>query len=74
MTWDEHLAWCKKRAFEYADAGDYPSAVSSMANDIMKHPETKMSDAAIGTLVMVAMMHLTNGDTRGVREWIEGFR
>ena len=72
--WDEHLKWCKQRALEYVDRGELGDAVASMASDIMKHPETKMSDATIGSLVMVAMLRIMDGDGRGVREWVEGFR
>lgn len=41
MTRDEHLAWCKKRALEYAILGDYNQALISMMSDLSKHPETK---------------------------------
>ena len=30
LTRDEHLAWCKRRALEYVDAGDLTHAVASM--------------------------------------------
>ena len=40
----------------------------------MTHPETKMSEAKIGVLIMVATIRITEGDERGVREWVEGFR
>ena len=32
----EHLAWCKKRALEYVDAGDLLQAYTSMASDLGK--------------------------------------
>jgi hypothetical protein len=73
-TWDEHLAQCKKTALAYVDRGELADAVASMGSDIQKHPETKMSDAAIGSLIYVAMLRIMADDVRGVREWIEGFR
>lgn len=36
----EHLQWCKDRAMEYVEAGDFQSAFGSMASDLGKHPET----------------------------------
>jgi hypothetical protein len=73
-TREEHLEWCKQRAREYLDAGDLANAVASMGSDIDKHPETRLTGAAMGTLVYVAMLRITEGDVRGVREWVEGFR
>ena len=40
----EHLAWCKRRAMEYVDAGDLSNAVASMGSDLSKHPETRAND------------------------------
>jgi hypothetical protein len=73
-TYEQHLEWCKQRARVYLDVGDLANAVASMASDVMKHPETKMSETTIGALVYVALMRITEGDVRGVREWVEGFR
>ena len=39
MTCDEHLAWCKLRALEYADAGELTNAVASIGSDMNKHPK-----------------------------------
>ena len=47
-TRDEHLAWCKQRALEYADRGDTTNAVASMMSDLGKHPETENHGAAYG--------------------------
>jgi hypothetical protein len=33
-TRDEHLAWCKRRAFEYVDTGDLAHAVANMESDL----------------------------------------
>jgi hypothetical protein len=73
-TRDEHLEWCKQRAREYLDRGELADAVASMGSDMDKHPETKMADEKIGMLMYVAMIRITEGDARGVREWVEGFR
>jgi hypothetical protein len=73
-TREEHLEFCKQRAREYLDAGDLTNAVTSMASDIDKHPETKMGGDKMGTLLYVAMFRLTEGDAQGVRDWVEGFR
>jgi hypothetical protein len=73
-TRDEHLEWCKERAREYLDRGDLLNAVASMASDLDKHPETRMAGEKMGMLMYVAMIRITEGDVRGVREWVEGFR
>ena len=72
MTRDEHLAWSKKRALEYVDAGDLTLAVASMASDLKTHPDT--DNPALNGLVMIGMMYATDGDKAAVRSWIERFR
>ena len=69
-TRDAHLEWCKDRAREYLDAGELLNAVTSMGSDLGKHPELGVSP----NLLMAAAMRAQDGDARGVREWIEGFR
>lgn len=71
MTREEHMAWCKKRAHEYVDRRDCQQAITSMASDIQKHDETKMSPAMLGGLVMVAAMD--SGNPGAIRKWIDGF-
>lgn len=66
----EHLAWCKRRALEYVEAGDLSSAVGSMGSDLRKHPE--MNDSATAMLTLIGMMEIQNGPA-AVRRWIEGF-
>lgn len=66
----EHLAWCKQRALEYVDQGDLASAVASMTSDLGKHHETATSNPY---LMMLGMMNVNQGDTEGVRRWINGF-
>ena len=72
VTRDEHLAWCKRRALEYVDAGDLTNAVVSMGSELKKHPDT--DNPALNGLVMIGMMYVTDGDKPAVRRWIEGFR
>lgn len=71
MTRDEHMAWCKKRALEYIDRGDIPNAVTSMASDLGKHPET---EGHIGiNLGMMMLMSGSLSDPREARRFIDGF-
>ena len=70
-TREEHLTWCKKRALEYVDTGDYTNAVASMGSDLNAHPETE-GHAGISLGVMLMMNgHLS--DPGAVRKWIDGF-
>lgn len=71
MTWDEHLAWCKGRAFAHVDRGDLEEAVLSMAIDIQTHPENKINETTLEALVTAATF---DWHRAGVRRWIEGFR
>ncbi len=71
MTREEHLAWCKKRAHEYLDRGDIPSAVVSMANDLRMHPETE-KHAGIN-LGMKLLFSGNLSDPRTARRFINGF-
>lgn len=68
----QHLDWCKTRALEYLDRGDLPNAVSSMTSDLNKHPETRMSADSIRQTM--GIRYAMEGDERGVRRWIEGFK
>lgn len=71
MTRDEHLDWCKKRAYEYCDRGDLTEAFASFASDMGKHPETK-DHSAIGLGLMMMMSgHLVT--VQEMRKFIEGF-
>jgi hypothetical protein len=70
MPRDEHLAWCKRRALEYLDAGDLQNAAASMGSDLGKHPELGANDHLMMLGMMCAMQH----DAAGMRRWIEGFR
>ena len=71
MTREEHIAWCKQRAFEYVERGELSNAIASMLSDLRKHPETE--DHAGGVL---GTMMLFGGHMRHAHEvvkWIEGF-
>lgn len=71
MTRDEHLAWAKARALEYADQGDATNAMASIGSDLQKHPDT-----ANHAGIQLGMMMMMSGNLRGreeVRRFIEGF-
>lgn len=72
MTREEHLTWCKQRAYEYLDQGDVTNAYASMASDLTKHPETEKHAA-----IQLGMMMLMSGHLSTVpemRKFIDGFR
>jgi hypothetical protein len=67
----EHLQWCKDRAIEYVELGDYDNAMASMLNDLTKHPETHDPIVARETMrILLAIPPLTEAK---IRNWIEGF-
>jgi hypothetical protein len=71
MTRADHLAWCKKRALEYADRGDTNQAFASMTSDLRKHPETEGHSAIqLGMMLMIGG-HLSTAQQ--MRKFIEGF-
>ena len=70
-TRQEHLEWCKQRAFEYCDAGDLQGAYASMASDLNKHPDTEGHPAI--QLGMMLMMGGHLSDEISMRKFIEGF-
>jgi len=71
-TRDEHVQWCKDRALEYVDLGEFSNAVASMGSDLNKHPETKDHPGiAMGVLLMAGGMMR---DDHEFRKFINGFR
>jgi hypothetical protein len=70
-TREEHLAWCKRRALEYCDAGDVKQAFASMGSDMAKHPEMERHPA-IGIGLMLMMGGGLNSPAE-MRKFIEGF-
>lgn len=71
MTRAEHLAWCKKRALQYCDAGDVNQAFASMASDLSKHPETE-NHVAINLGSQMFFGGLLDSPAE-MRRFIEGF-
>ena len=71
MNRSEHLNWCKQRALEYVQSGDFSQAVASMLSDLGKHSET---EGHIGIELGSQMLFagLLNTDSE-VRKWVEGF-
>ncbi len=69
MTRAEHLAWCKKRALEYVDAGELNNAITSMLSDMEKHPETK----GVNPNLAMAGILFHNKSREDARRFIEGF-
>jgi hypothetical protein len=67
MNRQEHLAWCKSRAIEYADDGDAAGALASFASDVAKHPDT----ADLQGLTILGFAHMGSGVD--MRHFIEGF-
>lgn len=68
---EEHLAWCKKRALAYCDAGDPRQAFASMGSDLRGHPETR--DHIGMQLGMAMLMDGSLDDASAMRRFIEGF-
>lgn len=67
----DHLAWCKKRALKYVDAGDMNQAFASMASDLNKHPGTRgHSGMELGMMLHIGG-HLDSAEK--MRNFIEGF-
>ncbi len=71
MTRDEHMIWCKKRALEYVEIGDYHNAVTSMLSDLRKHSETA-DHIGIQLGLSLMMMGEFNSQEK-VKKFIEGF-
>lgn len=71
LTRAEHLAWCKRRALDYVDAGDLTNAFASIASDMKKHPETENhAGLQIGAMLLMGG-HLSTAAE--MRKFIEGF-
>ena len=54
-TRKEHVNWCKRRALEYVEAGDFNQALASMGSDLNKHKETEDHPAMVLGLQMLIM-------------------
>ena len=71
MTRAEHMAWCKRRALAYVDAGELANAVASMASDMSKHPDT--DTPANRALLAIGTLYVMQDDAVAMRRLIEGF-
>ncbi len=71
MTREEHLAWCKRRAYEYLNNGDVQNAITSMMSDLQKHEETKTQVG--GVLDMLGFFAATAKDKQAAKRYIDGF-
>jgi hypothetical protein len=71
MTREEHVQWCKSRAYQIADEGDLAGAVASMVSDLGKHEETEEVAKMAGLLSLALMLSAPN--TNQVKNWIDGF-
>jgi hypothetical protein len=71
ITREEHLRWCKDRAFEILDKdGDIGMVYASFVNDMRKHPETENHAALeLGFLMMLNK----NNTPEEMKKFIEGF-
>lgn len=70
-TRSQHIAWCKRRALEYVDLGQFNDAFASMASDLGKHPETREHAAIeLGMMLLMGGHLATEAD---MRRFIEGF-
>jgi hypothetical protein len=67
---EEHVAWCKERALEYAYNNELGNAIASMISDMKKHPECEVNSG----LSMVGMLYAHQFSQHDVIEWIKGFR
>lgn len=65
----EHLAWCKRRALEYVEAGKLIDGVTSMLSDLAKHQDTACGSYG----ALLGMMAACTGNATAVRRWIESF-
>ena len=67
----EHLQWCKDRAMEYLEKGNYAEAYTSFISDTSKHSETRNHPALeLGTKMFFGGMLSSYGK---LKYWIEGF-
>lgn len=71
VTRDEHLQWCKNRAFEILNTGDREGAIASMTSDLGKWREPLYDSTTLSFLTLDAL--LFRKSTTEVKSWIEGF-
>lgn len=66
-----HLQWCKNRALEYAEIGDFDNAIASMRSDLKKHPQTDISPPIERALLISILFKPLDKPT--VVKWINSF-
>ena len=72
MNRQEHLEWCKQRAYEYLDRGDVVNAWTSMCSDLGKHDETEDHPGIdLGMMMLLTDTGLRTAEE--TRKFIEGF-
>ncbi len=73
MTKDrnDHIEWCKKRALEYIDNGNFSEAYTSIASDLKKNEETKDHPAILTGMQLMMIGELNT--PQSMRKFIEGF-
>lgn len=71
MDRNEHLQWCKDRAYAYLDVGNVPDACASFLSDMSKHDGTA-SHSAIGLMFQMQMQGMLD-TVADVRKFIGGF-
>lgn len=74
MTRAEHLDWCKQRALEYAERGEFGNALASIGSDLAKHPDTNTE--AYARIVRLGLQLLMIGDLSTIedmRRFLKGF-
>ena len=70
ITREEHIVWCKLRAYKYLEEGNFRNAIACLQSDLSKHPTTE-SHAAIEISYQLQM----NGDLQypdQIRKFIAG--
>ena len=73
MTRDEHLEWAKRRALEYLDRGDWLEAWTSLASDLMKHPDLEKHPGIEIGMMFITMPNSNYTNVEEMRRFIEGF-
>jgi hypothetical protein len=66
----EHIVWCKNRAKEYVEIGDFLNAVWGMLSDLSLHPEAKNYEASKRSLGAATLL---KNEREAVIGFIEGF-
>lgn len=66
------LAWAKRRALDYIEAGDCMQAVMSLLSDMNKSDDLR--PAIRGPLGMIGLQIACSDDLAETRRFIEGFR